>query len=121
MPGEERSSTPEEMQQQVIDEYLSSVSQEPLDTVPQIPLPISREAEVHKDVQNLFRAMLINQNNLMSNTEFLHNTLKDAHTRIDDLKEQVDLLNSQLTELQVEREEESGYDTLSRGVILSQQ
>ena len=114
MPGEDRSPTPEELQQQVIDEYMSSVDQQPLDTVPQIPLPISREAEVHKDVQNLFRAMLINQNNLMSNTEFLHNTLKDAHTRIDDLKEQLDLLNSQLTELQVATEEESGYDTLSR-------
>ena len=99
---------------QIIEEYLSSITQEPLDSVPQIPLPISREAVLHKDIKNLFRAMLINQQNLMSNTEFLHKALQDAHTRIDDLKEELDLLNSQLTELQVEREEESGYDTLSR-------
>ena len=101
-------------EQEIIEQFMSSVAQEPLDTVPQIPLPISREAVVHKDVKNLFRAMLINQQNLMSNTEFLHSHLKDAHTRIDDLKEQLDLLNQQLTELQVEREEASGYDTLSR-------
>ena len=101
-------------EQEIIEEYLSSIEQEPLDTVPQIPLPISREAEVHKDVQNLFRAMLINQQNLMSNTEFLHTELQKAHTRIDELKVELDTLNTQLTELQVEREEESGYDTLSR-------
>ena len=108
------SGEPDTPETQVIEEYLSSVSQEPLSSVPQIPLPISRDADVHVDVLNLFRAILINQQNILSNTEFLHTELKKAHTRIDELKVELDTVNTQLTELQVEREEESGYDTLSR-------
>ena len=71
----------------IVERYTSSLEPQPLDGVPQIPLPISDEARLHDDLKNLLRAMLINQQNLMSNTEWLHKQLKALSCRIDELSQ----------------------------------
>ena len=121
MPGGESSMSSETAQaiidealaQEVIDNYVSSMSQSPLSDVPQIPLPISREADLHTDVQNLFRGMLINQNNLMTNTEFLHKQLAEAFEKIEALTSEVATLKNRISELEVHRELE--YDSIPPG------
>ena len=52
-------------------------SQLDVSDVPKIPLPISEGVVLHEDIKNILRALLINQNNLISNTEFLYNRLKE--------------------------------------------
>ena len=71
---------------EIVERYTSSLEPEPLNEVPQIPLPISDEARLHDDLKNLLRAMLINQNNLMSNTEWLHRQIEGLKTKISELQ-----------------------------------
>ena len=66
----------------IVERYTSSLEPEPLNEVPQIPLPISDEARLHDDLKNLLRAMLINQNNLMSNTEWLHRQIEELKAKV---------------------------------------
>ena len=71
----------------IVERYTSSLEPLPLDGVPQIPLPISDEARLHPDLNNLLRAMLINQQNLMSNTEWLHKQLEELKTKVGGLQQ----------------------------------
>ena len=71
---------------EIVERYTSSLQPEPLNEVPQIPLPISDEARLHDDLKNLLRAMLINQNNLMSNTEWLHKQIEELKTKVGGLQ-----------------------------------
>ena len=66
----------------IVERYTSTLEPEPLNEVPQIPLPISDEARLHDDLKNLLRAMLINQNNLMSNTEWLHRQIEELKSKV---------------------------------------
>ena len=75
--------------EEIVERYTSSLEPRPLDGVPQIPLPISDEARLHDDLKNLLRALLINQQNLMSNTEWLHKRLKSLHDDLEALKSKV--------------------------------
>ena len=72
---------------EIVERYTSSLQPEPLNEVPQIPLPISDEARLHSDLKNLLRAMLINQQNLMYNTEWLHKQLKELKTKVRELEQ----------------------------------
>ena len=46
-----------------------------LDDIPQIELPF--RDDVSNDLKNLLRALVINQQNMINNTAFLYNRLKD--------------------------------------------
>ena len=73
--------------EEIVERYTSALEPEPLDGVPQIPLPISDEARLHDDLKNLLRALLINQQNLMSNTEWLHKQLEELKSKIGGLQQ----------------------------------
>ena len=90
-PGErDQPGAPEE--NDIGDEFIRNAHYD-IDSVPEIPLPLNRDNSLEPDTKNLFRALLINQHNLINNCEWLHARLADLAAIIETLKSQLDAHN----------------------------
>ena len=70
-----------------------------LDDIPQIPMPF--EDDISDDLKNLLRAVVINQQNMINNSSFLYDRIKEISIVLKKLIETYPVVSDELPDLQM--------------------